>query len=159
MPILSIPKYQRVTLGEACVNKVTTECVIQHRMSCVRVRACVWFCLPCTGRGRRHRKGWKGQQWAGRGWRRWRCSASPRRACSCRGRTCTEHRRRTGALMAQTQLQLYLHRTSGKTPRSSKLFPRADVSSRNIRLNSFILSRERRETFTATRFVSSTSSW
>lgn len=97
----------QITLKSQCVI-LDKACVFQHRISC-KMCACVCFYLHYTERGRFHRKGWKGRQWAGRGWRRWRCSASPRRAYSCTGRTCTGRRRRTGALMAERQLSVYLH--------------------------------------------------
>lgn len=116
--ILSLSHHSQVSVCDtrSGVHEITTECVIQHGMSCTMC-ACVCFYLHYTERGRFHRRGWTGQRWAGRGWRRWRCSASPRWACSCTGRTCTERRRRTGALMAERQLSLYLrlpHLTQGQ---------------------------------------------
>lgn len=66
---------------------------------------CVCVCAHsrCTGRGRLHRRGWRGQRWAGTGWWKWRCSSSSLWACSCTERTYTARRRRTAALRGDTR--------------------------------------------------------
>lgn len=56
------------------------------------------FYLPCSEKGKCHRRGWRGQQSAVRGLPQWHWSSSLRQAWNCTAHTCTEYTQQRAGL-------------------------------------------------------------
>lgn len=106
--LLILKKWLKLFLG--CVGVVVTETCL-----CVFLCYCMHVCcfLHCTGRGTARWKGWRDQQWAGRGWQRWRCLVSPLWTYSYTTCTNTGQKQRIEALREKTFMSIMISFNSG----------------------------------------------